>query len=308
MLRDAIAKAHECDVGQIFPRPSMDALLAPLLRAFVGAEDHVALAAPCHPAFPRQVLAQGARYVDVGRDRHWNLQHDALERLLDDGALRALICGRPDLPSGTMTPLSALRQALHRGLLVIVDETQLAYSDALAGLARPLNPRSRSALRLFSEEDVPTHALFVLRRIVGLAPGDMLYVYGEVESVAALWAIDPLASISAPLAAAAWLVLDHSAQVRREVIGRTTTRSELKRALSDLDGFEVANSEAASLMVRHLGTEGKRLSELLEVRGLKVASSAHPSWRDAIALSIPLAESVERVISIFQEVALELTP
>ena len=47
MLRDAIAKAQGFQVGQIFPRATMDQLLAPIIRAFVGPGDHVGLVSPC---------------------------------------------------------------------------------------------------------------------------------------------------------------------------------------------------------------------------------------------------------------------
>ena len=301
MLRDAIAKAHKLDPGQIFPRPSMDLLIAPILRAFVGAEDHVALARPCRPEFYRQTLAQGARYVDIGRAHNWQIQHDALERLLGDGALRAIIVGRPNIPTGALAPLSALRQALHAGLVVIVDETQLAYAAPSAGLPRAIGPKSESALRLFDEDGLPCSKLFVLRSIPGIGPGEMLYAVAETSSLAPVWSLDPNAALPAPLAAAAWLALDHSAEARRIIVERSTLRAELKTSISSLPGFEVVSSGAASLMVRRPGTEGRDLSAALCDLGVKPMVNGHPSWRDGVALGIPLAESLERVVSVFQK-------
>ena len=303
MLRDAIAKAHGLESGQIFPRPSMDHLLAPIIRAYVGPEDHVALAQPCRPEFVRQVLSQGARYVDIGRDHERQLQHDALERLLADGALRALILGRPDVPAGTLSPLIALHQALHAGLLVVVDETQLAYALPNDGLPRATGPRSESALRLFTDDEVPTKGLIVLRSIPGLGPGEMLYAVAETETLKPVWSVDPEALIAAPLAAAAWLALDHSAQARRVIVARATRRAELRTQLAALSGFEVMPSGAASLMVRRPATLGEALATTLMGEGLRVATSAHPSWRDSVAISIPLDDSLDEVVNAFRKVA-----
>jgi histidinol-phosphate/aromatic aminotransferase/cobyric acid decarboxylase-like protein len=303
MLRDAIAKAQGLEVGQIFPRSTIDRVLAPIIRTFVGPGDHVGLASPCRPAFVRQVLAQGARYVDVGRGSDWAMQHDALERVLSDRGLHAVILGRPDVPTGTLTPLSAFHQALHAGLLVIADETQLAYADPSAGLPRTISPRADSALTLFRDADLPTQGLIVLRSIPGVGPGEMLYAVGEVETMARVWSVDAVATLSAPLAAAAWLALDHTAVARRTIVQRCAVRSELRTAIHAIEGFEAFASGAPCLMVRRPGTEGGQLRDALAKAGLGVAHSSHPSWRDAVALGVPLPDSLPRVVTAFEEVA-----
>jgi histidinol-phosphate aminotransferase len=299
MLRDAIAKAQGLVVGQIFPRATMDQLLAPIMRAFVGPGDHVAIVSPCRPEFIRQTLSQGARYVDIGRGSDWEMQHDAFERVLGDGTLRAAILGRPDIPTGTLTPLSAVQQALYAGLLVVVDETDLAYSDPVAGLPRVMRPRADSALLLFQEDDLPTDGLIVLRSIPGVGPGQMLYAVGEPQTLARVWSVDAVASLFAPLAAAAWLALDHTAEARRTIVERCTTRSELRTAIHGLRGFEAFASGAPCVVVRHPGAEGAVLRDSLASAGLIVAHSAHPSWRDAVALSLPLPDSLDRVVAVF---------
>ena len=301
MLRDAIAKAQGFQVGQIFPRATMDQLLAPIIRAFVGPGDHVGLVSPCRSEFTRQVLSQGARYVDVGRGSDWEMQHDAFERLLADGALRAAILGRPDVPTGTLAPLIAIRQALHAGLLVVVDETDLVYADPVAGLPRVMRPRADSALSLFSDDDLPTAGLIVLRSIPGVGPAQMLYAVGEVQTLSHVWSVDSIASLFAPIAAAAWLALDHTAEARRTVVERCTVRSELRTAVHALPGFQAFAAGAACVMVRYPGATGATLRDHLASSGLIVAHSEHPSWRDAVALGLPLADSLERVVGIVEK-------
>lgn len=303
MLRDAIAKAQGFEAGQIFPRATMDLLLAPIIRAFVGADDQVALVSPCRPEFTRQILAQGARYVDVGRSSDWEMQHDALERVVGDGKLRATILGRPDIPTGTMSPLSAVQQALHAGLLVIVDETALAYSDPVSGLPRVMRPRADSALTLFEDDDLPTDGLIVLRAIPGVGPGQMLYAVAETKTLTKVWSVDAVASLVAPLAAAAWLALDHTAEARRTIVARSNVRSELRTAIHALPGFEASAGGAPCVMVRRPGTDGAALRDALAAAGVIVAHSSHPSWRDGVALGLPLADSLERVVAAFAKAA-----
>ncbi|MDP6942897.1 MAG: hypothetical protein QF464_02010 [Myxococcota bacterium] len=303
MLREAISKAHGLEVSQVFPRASLAQLLAPIMGAFVGPGDHVALAAPCRPEFIRQVLRVGARYVDIGRDHAWSVQAESFERLLSDGGLRAAILGRPDLPTGTLTPLIAVRQALHAGVLVIVDETALAYADPSAGLPRSTTPKSDTALTLFEDESTPTQGLVVVRRVPGLGAAQLVYAVAEPESVRRMWRIDPVAYISAPVAAGAWIALDHTAHARRIIVERCTTRAELRTGIRGIDGYEVSATAGPSLLVQRPGISGSSLREALAQAGLIVAGSEHHAWRDGVAFGIPLAAALDRVVTSFQSAA-----
>ena len=306
MLREAIAKVHGVDVAQVFPRASISELMSSVCAAFIGPDARVALTCPCRPEFIHHVLRVGGRYVDIGRDSAWAFQSEAFERVLTDGEVHAAILGRPDVPSGSVSPLVAVRQALHAGLLVVVDETLLAYADPSAGLPRPTTSRSDTALTLFDDDGTPTDGLIVVRKIPGLGAVDLVYAVAEPKTAARLWRIDPRTHISAPVAAGAWIALDHTAHARRVIVERTTTRSELRTALRALRGYTVPSSQGASLLVGRPGVIGSDLAAALAHEGLTVATSNHPSWRDHVAVGLPLASALDRITAMFEAAAAAL--
>ena len=234
MIREALAKAHGFAEEQIVPRTSLTGMMNTIMGALVGPEDRVALAGPCRPEFTHHVLRAGARYVDVGRDHEWGLQLEAFERLMTDGGPRAVILGRPNVPTGTVAPLEVVKRGLQAGVIVIVDETALAYVSPSDGLPRSLNPKSNTALALFSDSDVPTDGLLVLRSVPGLGMAELIYTVASPETAAHLWRVDPIAQLPAPVAAGAWIALDHTSYARRLIVERCTLRSNLRTAIQAL--------------------------------------------------------------------------
>jgi len=303
MLREALAGVHGVAVDQIFPRPSLPHLLAPILTALVGPGDHVAIAAPIRPEFPHQVLSVGAHHVDIGRDQAWTLQPEAFERLLGDGRVSAVIFGRPALPTGIPASLALVRQALDAGLLVLVDETALAYADLNAGLPRPTPPTSDTALTLLADEATSTERLIVLRSIPGLGGAELVYAVAEAELAARLWQIDPASHIPAPVAAGAWIALDHVGHARRVIAARCTLRAEMSAAIQALEGYAVAAPGGPCLFVQRPGVDGQTLKDALAVGGLLVAHSTHHTWRDGVALGLPTDTVLGRVVAAFEHAA-----
>lgn len=303
MLRESLARVHGVTVGQIFPRASLSRLLSPIMTACVGPGDQVGVAAPCRPELTRHVLSVGANYVDIGRDSAWTLQSEALTRLVDDGRLRGVILCRPSLPTGSLDPLTAVRQALDAGLFVVVDETALAYADLNAGLPRPSPPKSDTALMLLSDDTTPTDQLVVLRSIPGLGSASLVYAVAETDLSARLWRIDPDSQIPAPVAAGAWIALDHVGHARRLISERCTIRAALNAALHAIGGYVVAEPGGPCLFVQRPGIEGAALRDALADAGLLVAHSDHHTWREGVAVALPTDTVLEKVISAFQRAA-----
>ena len=300
MLRQAIAKAHGFTVSQIFPRASLSQLMTTVAAAFWGPDDHIALGEPCRPAFTRSVLRVGARYVDIGHDQQWTLQRGALERLLTDGQLRALVLGRPAMPTGTVASLELVTRALASGVLVVVDETDLAYSDPGAGLPRAVSPNSDTALTLVQDSGVDTRGLIVLRRVPGLGTAELVYAVADPETIARLWRLDPDGSIPAPVAAGAWIALDHTAHARRIITEQCAVRSALAAAIADISGYSVASSSGPAVCVGRPGVSGEALRVALGAGGLVVAHSPHHAWRDHVAFGLPTDTVIARVVSAFE--------
>ena len=158
-------------------------------------------------------------------------------------------------------------------------------------------------MALFGDEATPTERLIVLRKIPGLGAADLVYALTEPQAAARLWRVDPIARISAPVAAGAWIALDHTAHARRVIVERCTIRSELRTELRALGGYTVPASQGASLLVGRPGTTGAALCAALAHQGLTVASSDHPSWRDHVAVGLPIASALERIVAMFQSAA-----
>jgi histidinol-phosphate/aromatic aminotransferase/cobyric acid decarboxylase-like protein len=117
---------------------------------------------------------------------------------------------------------------------------------------------------------------------------------------ALLWRIDPAAQLPAPVAAGAWIALDHVGHARRVIAERCAVRAALCAAIHAIGGYVVAEPGGPGLFVQRPGVDGEALREALAAGGLLVAHAPHHTWRDGVAMGLPTDTVIERVVLAFR--------
>jgi histidinol-phosphate/aromatic aminotransferase/cobyric acid decarboxylase-like protein len=282
-----IARAEGVLEEQVVVAGGLAELFGRICSVVLEGGERVALAEPSRPELVNGLLSAGARYVDPGRGAQWAVSEDAMDRLLEDGELSMVVLGRPCAPAGVLVSVRCIERSLDAGLVVVVDESWLLFSNK-------------------DEEN--------LAPILAEARGQRLIL---LRCMGASWGLDPLragfaltgAALAtelrgchsgerlAPAADAAlrWMMedpqrrLEHAASLRG-------AREEVLDTLASLSGLEVLPCEGPWLALRVPGLEGEELSDRLRGCGLSSQWRAHWSWRDAVALPIPRPDQGEVLV------------
>ena len=298
-LRDALSRAHRCQPDQIIIRARPSDLWRSICRAHLDSGDRVALASPQPEYVTHEVLVSNARYVDTGRDQHFQLHREGIERLLEDGALRLLYLGRPSRPTGQVEDLEWARRGLEAGCVVVVDESDLHYADPMGGFPGPVGARSKSALTLLDDAQCDTTRLIIMRQICGLDGVQLSYAIGQAEALQRLWAIEPSERLPAALVGAGWLALDHIDYAREQVKARLACRDALRDALSALAPCRVVSGDGLITWVSVEGWDGADVAATLLAHGVRVQHNRHHTWREHVALAPPMTEDLVEVVTAF---------
>lgn len=276
LLSDAAAP-HDVVLGSTCAE-----LLGMLCRAFVPAGARALVAGPCPDWHTRELLAAGLVYTDLGRDQHFAVRPDALGRVLADQDVALLLLGHPALPTGVPLDRSVVRQALTTTTetLVVIDETGSGFG---------------------AEGRWPAHPRLVILRdlalVAGLHPHRLACVTATPEITRMLRLMRPDPALSAHALACVASGLEHAREVQVAAL-----RSTALEALQGLGGVTPARSVAPSLFARVPGVEGTALQAGLAREGVLVQASADHTWRDGVALRVPLADQLERLVAAFRAV------
>ncbi len=272
-LAQAVARVARTSPDRVVVAASADALLGALCQLLLVPGDRVALAGPAPPDLLRALLLVGARYVDVGRDAAFSVQLPFLQRVLDDGDVGLTALGRPCPVTGVPTPEAALAAALESGGHVLLDRRHAAFADAL--------PTVRAEGR----------GLIVLDGLAasaGLGPLGVAWMLVEPDLAELLRGALPSRGLSCAAVAAALVALGSA---HDEVTARanhvSATRAALQGALRELPGWQVVDGQGLSVLVRYPGAPASEVAAMFQKAGLVVAWDLHPSWRDAVRITVP---------------------
>jgi histidinol-phosphate aminotransferase len=291
-LREHLAEAHGLDAQNVIPGRNPADLYRAVCRASLAAEDIVALACPTWSCLTQEVLASGARYVDLGRDQNMALQKSSLERVLEDELPKMVVFSRPAVPAATVDPMRCVQETLVTSCLVVVDETYIDYAQ------------TTSAAGLFQNPEIPTERLVVLRRIPATGHHHVGYALIEPSMAERLWRIRPHCDLSPISEAIALASIRTSEEVRQRITKRCEVRETLRQKLLDMGRFFVPHSKGPCLLVKDAQHSAKELADALAQSGLLVGYSPHPSMHEAISLAIPEADELESTLLAFRGTAL----
>jgi histidinol-phosphate aminotransferase len=267
-LRQAVARHHGLDVGQVFAGNGSDEVLghaffaffqqrgAPLLLPDVSYSFYQVWAGlygiplrpvPLDPALRVDVAAYGADATDATE-------------------VAGVVIANPNAPTGIGLPLAAIERLLqlHPGRVVLVDE---AYVDFGGESAIPLVDRYPNLLVV--------HTLSKSRGLAGLRVG---LAFGQRPLIDALERVKnsfnsyPLDRLAQAGAAAAYDDVAYFDEKRALVMD---SREGLTLQLEDM-GFEVLPSQANFVFARHPAHDAAQLAASLRERGVLVRHFRQP--------------------------------
>lgn len=281
-LREAVARHHGLDAGQVFPGNGSDEVLAHAFFAFFQQPRPLLLPDVTYSFYRVYCRLYGieAQPVPV---------NDELQVVVADYDGRpagGVVVANPNAPTGSALALPAIERLLaaQPDCVVLVDE---AYVDFGGESAIPLVA--------FHPNLLVVHTLSKSRSLAGLRVG---FAVGQRHLVEALERVKdsfnsyPLDRLAVAGAVAAYEDADHFEQTRRAVI---TAREALTVQLWRL-GFEVLPSAANFLFARHPAHDAKALAARLRERGILVRHFAQPRIEQFLRISVGTPAQCEALV------------
>ncbi len=283
-LRVQAAELYGIDPDQILAGNGSDEILTILLRACIEAGDTVAYPVPTYSLYQTlvEICGGAVRTVPFGPDFAL-----PFEELVAQQARVSFVCN-PNAPSGTVTPLTVLRELAPRlaGLLV-VDE---AYGDFGSVTALPLiaDHANVVVVRSFSK----SFSLAGLR--VGIA-------FAQSRVIRELLKVKDSYNLNRISIAAATAALTDPEWMRANVERIRNTRRRMHAALSDL-GYSVLPSETNFVLARRPGENQLQVYEALRERGILVRYFATPELCDALRITVGTDDEIDAMLSALTEI------
>jgi histidinol-phosphate aminotransferase len=282
VLREKLAKLHNCKVENIFVGNGSDEVLALAVRAFVEPEGGMAKASrsmvqyftPSYSLYPVLAETHGAKsnavplkkdfsipsIPELRRGKAWNF----------NAALTLVTT--PNAPSGRGYATDELERLClaHRGV-VLLDEAYVDFADSNAMDLALKYPHVLVA-RTFSK----AYSLCFQR--VG-------YCVGNPELIEALDKIRDSYNVNGLGQIAAVATLENLPYYRKNFGRIIATRARLTRELTKL-GFEVLPSQTNFILARPPGLSAEQWLELLRERKILVRWFKYPEVRDYLRITI----------------------
>ena len=274
-LRQAIARHHGLDLGEVFVGNGSDEVLAHAFQAFFQQSVSLLMPDVTYSFYAVYCGLYGIQAETVPLREDLSLVVEDFARPAGS-AVAGVTLANPNAPTGIGLPLGEIEKLLqlHPTRVVLVDE---AYVDFGGESAVPLIARYPNLLVV--------HTLSKSRSLAGLRVGVAL---GQRELIDALERVKnsfnsyPLDRLAQAGAQAAYEDEAYFDQTRRAVMH---SREGLALQLEDL-GFEVLSSQTNFLFVRHPGHAAAALAAGLRERAVLVRHFALARIRDFLRISV----------------------
>ncbi|MGR4070256.1 histidinol-phosphate transaminase [Billgrantia sp. C5P2] len=284
-LREALAREHGVEAGQVFVGNGSDEVLALAFQAFFCHDRPLEMPDITYSFYPVYCKLYDIERRSLPLDSKWQVDLDAFTS--DSGGA---IFANPNAPTAHGHSRRAIASLLERltDQVVLVDE---AYVDFGGESAVPLIERFPNLL--------VTGTFSKSRSLAGLRLG---YAIGSRELIEGLERVKdsfnsyPIDSLASALAIASLADQEHFDACRERVI---TTRERTAKRLGDL-GFDVLPSQANFILVRHAEHDAAQLFVGLRERGILVRHFNTEALRDFLRISIGTDDEMDSLIEAFE--------
>ena len=290
-VREAVARRHGLQPGQVFAGNGSDEVLAHAFFAFFQQAEPLLMPDVSYSFYRVYAQLYGIACELLPVDEGLRIDVDALAARAAQGCA-GLVIANPNAPTGIGLPLSRIEQLLAAcpQRVVLVDE---AYVDFGGESALPLVGRYPNLLVV--------QTLSKSRSLAGLRVG---FACGQAQLIDALVRVKdsfnsyPLDSLATAGAVAALDDEDWFTATRGKVVD---TREGLGLQLEDM-GFEVLPSQANFIFVRHPGRDAAELAALLRERAVLVRHFRQPRIAQYLRISIGTREQCEALVRALESI------
>jgi len=288
-FREAVARCHGIEPGQVFPGNGSDEVLAHAFFAFFQQERPLLMPDVTYSFYRVYCQLYGIAVQLLPVDA-------ALQIDVADYAGRpagGVVVANPNAPTGSALTLPAVERLLRSqpDCVVLVDE---AYVDFGAETAIPLIERHPNLLVVQTLSK--SRSLAGLR--VGFAAGQR-HLIEALERVKNSFNSYPLDRLAVAGAVAAYEDRGYFEQTRQAVM---RSRGDLTVQLRRL-GFDVLPSSANFLFVRHSGQDAASLAARLRERGILVRHFSQPRIEQYLRISIGTPAQCEALVRALEALA-----
>ena len=270
-LKEAIARSHGLEPGQVFAGNGSDEVLAHAFHALLLHERPILMPDISYSFYPVYCRLYGIAFASVPLTAAFEIRVD--DYLRPNGGI---VLANPNAPTGRALALPEIERLVsgNSASVVVVDE---AYVDFGADSAAGLIARFPNLLvvRTLSK----SHSLAGLR--VGYALGDPALIEA-LDRVKNSFNSYPLGRLAIAGAIAALEDREHFENTRRRLIANRERLVAELRAL----GFEVLPSAANFVFARHPGRDAGRLAAGLRARAVVVRHFRQPRIEQFLRISI----------------------
>jgi len=273
--RHKLAAVLGCSVASTFVGTGARDVFGTLCRAYLKPDACVALAQPCPSWMMDEVLAAGARYVDVGCDWNMSIRVEALARVLEDQDIAMVVLADPNPISGVRLPDEVRALAKLNQTLWVLDHTFSSWSTG-AG------PDGAVSIRDLSLQ-------------AGITSLPAAVMTGESNCIEGCWRVHPACAVAAPAMAMMMAMLDHTESIDRHVHDTTALHIELGERLGQLEGVHVSEPGGLALMVHSLAEVPGELARRLGDDVSATWSSDH-TWHGRLRLHVKSPESATQIL------------
>jgi histidinol-phosphate aminotransferase len=292
-VRQALAGYLGVDSEHIVVGNGSDELLELIACLFLSAGDATINCVPTFGMYAFVSEIRGARVVEVPRREDFSLDLAGVQDAARAGA-KVIFLASPNNPSGNTISAAELEAVLSTGVLAVVDEAYVEFSDrSFVGLVPQRD--NLIVLRTFSK----WAGLAGLRAGYGAFPKGIAELMRKVKMPYNM-------NVAAQVAVLASLADAETLRERVEAIVRE--RERLARELAALPFLRPFPSRANFILCRCQGIDAAEVSRRLRQQGIFVRYFDTPGVKDCIRITVGKPEHSERLLAALREIGGSLAP
>lgn len=278
-FRERAAKLLSVEPDWILAGNGSDDLLTIVTRSFVNAGERIVAPTPSYILYRSLAEIQGAAYEEVPFTADWNLPDEFIR---PDARLSFL--PNPNSPSGTMVPVSRVRELAKRlqgSSPLVVDEAYIDFAD-------------ENCVVLVRECDnvIVTRSFSKSYSLAGLRFG---YAVARPELIAGMIKVKDSYNCDAISIAAAAAALADQDYFRQNLAPVRATRARLTQSLRQL-GFRVPDSQANFVWCTGGFAPARRLYEELKNRCILVRYMTYAGYGDGLRISVGTDAEIDQLL------------
>ncbi|MGQ9572529.1 MAG: histidinol-phosphate transaminase [Dehalococcoidia bacterium] len=286
-VREALADYLDLDGEHIVAGNGSDELLDLIACLFLAPGDGAINCVPTFGMYAFVCQTRGARVLEVPRREDFSLDLAAVREAAGERA-KVIFIASPNNPSGNSISMAELKTLLSTGLLVVVDEAYVEFSEgSFVGLV----PQQENliVLRTFSK----WAGLAGLRAGYGVFPKGIAELMRKVKMPYNM-------NVAAQAAVLASLEDRETLQQRVEAIVRE--RERLFKELATVLFLRPFPSRANFILCRIQGVEAKEVWRRLRQQGIFVRYFDTPGVKDCIRITVGKPEHTDRLLAALREI------